>query len=353
MSLPTHTKQWQLAKRPVKEPVLSGPDATFKLVTVELPQLKDNQLFLKTIHMSNDPAQRGWISGTHKQDRMYVPLVKLGEPMRVLAVAQVLKSTASGFKDGDIVVGGLGWAEHAVVDASAVQPAPPLPNGLSSTHYLGAFGLTGNTAFVGLVDVARTEPTDRVVISGAAGATGSIAVQLAKHVLGCKEVIGIAGTDAKCRWVESIGADKCINYKSSTFAKDLEAATDGFVNVYFDNVGGEMLDLMFTRLAPFGRVAACGAITSYNAEEEPQAFRNWFQVIANRLEIKGFINFDGGPARMNTIREALVRHVASGKIVLDAASETIVPTKFEDVPKTWMRLFEGTNQGKLVTSLTG
>lgn len=211
--------------------------------------------------------------------------------------------------------------------------------------------MTGLTAYYGTKIIARAGKEDTVVVSGAAGATGSMVVQIAKKLLGCKRVVGIAGNDDKCKWVENLGADLCLNYKMGNFKQDLIRATDGYVDVYFDNVGGEILDLMLTRMKKDGRVAACGAITDYNRSEKP-GLKNWFEVISNRIEIKGFIASDfvaqgKGP---ETVKE-LVTAVKEGKIKVGDENETVVDTKFEDVPKTWMLLFEGANTGKLITKL--
>ena len=153
--------------------------------------------------------------------------------------------------------------------------------------------MTGLTAYYGLIEMVRASKDDIVVISGAAGATGSMAVQIAKKIIGCKKVIGIAGSDDKCKWVQSLGADLCLNYKNPSFADELVKATpgpDNFANVYYDNVGGEILDLMLTRMAKFGRVAACGAISNYNhTPDRMTGIKNWFEVISMCLEIRGFI----------------------------------------------------------------
>lgn len=178
-------------------------------------------------------------------------------------------------------------------------------------------------------------------------------VQIAKKVIGCKTVIGIAGTDDKCKWVQSIGADSCLNYKSSSFAKDLEKALPspkGFATVYFDNVGGDILDLMLTRMAQGGRIAACGAISNYDkADDKTIGIKNWFEVVSMRIQVSGFIVLDfmdKWPAAMDTMRQA----VADGKLQVEGG-ESVVKTKWEDVPKTWTQLFSGGNQGKLVTEI--
>lgn len=176
-------------------------------------------------------------------------------------------------------------------------------------------------------------------------------IQIAKHIVGCKSVIGLAGNDEKCRWVESLGADKCINYKHSDWKDQLSSATPDFVEMYFDNVGGEQLDFMLTRLKTHGRVAACGAIAGY--ETPAKGLQNHFEIISQRLQIKGFIVTDfikaGGAAP--TVKK-LVEAAKEGKIKVDNKSETVVETKFEDIPKTWVKLFEeGGKQGKLITKL--
>ena len=252
------TPQYILAKKPSDLPELSGPNATFKLQENETSELKDDQLLVKLLYLSNDPAQRGWISPGASKERLYVPPVDEGAVMNARGLAEVVESKSSNFKKGDHCLAGTGWSQYAVVDAKMTQPAPPLPNNLSETHYLGALGMTGLTAYYGIKEVVRTTADDVVVVSGAAGATGSMVVQIAKNIIGCKTVVGIAGSDEKCKWVESLGADVCLNYKSSSFAEDLKKQTPDYVNVYFDNVGGDILDLMFTRMARYGRIAACG-----------------------------------------------------------------------------------------------
>lgn len=350
MSLPTETRQWLLTNKPTDLPQLSGPNQTFTLKTAPLPALQDNQVLLKSLYISNDPAQRGWITKGVDPERLYTPPVPQDGVMRAGSVAEVLESKSSTYSKGDKVLATTGWAEYSVQDAKHCQRCEDIP-GLSVTHYLGAFGLTGLTAYYGIKEIARAGKGDTVVVSGAAGATGSMAVQIAKNILGCKKVVGMAGSDDKCRWVESLGADVCLNYKTSTFKEDLIKATDGYVEVYFDNVGGGILDLMLTRMKKGGRIAACGAITDYNKSER-SGLKNWFEVISNRIEIKGFIIFDfvAQGKVPETVKE-LVTAAKEGKIKVGEENETLVDSKFEDVPKTWMLLFEGANTGKLVTKL--
>ena len=351
MTSPNSTRQWLLAEKPTDLPVLDGPSQTFKLEIKDLPPLQDNQVLVKTLYLSNDPAQRGWISKDINPDRLYTVPVKVNTPMHARALCEVVESKSASVKKGTTVLAAPGWTEYAVLDSKAVQPASELPHGLNITHYLGALGGTGLTAYYGLKIVAEAQASDSVVISGAAGATGSMVVQIAKKLIGCKRVIGIAGSDEKCRWVESLGADKCLNYKKSTFKEDLIKETDGFVNVYFDNVGGEILDLMLTRMARGGRIAACGAISNYNKSASKQdGLKNWFEVISMRIQIRGFIVTDYLSKRAEVL-DIFRKAIEEGKLDIGSESEQVVPAKFEDIPKVWMKLFEGSNTGKLVTAL--
>jgi NADPH-dependent curcumin reductase CurA len=351
MSSPISTRQWLLAEKPTDLPVLDGPSQTFRLETKDLPAVEDDQVLVKILYLSNDPAQRGWISKEIDPDRLYTIPVKLNTPMHARALCEVVESKSTRIKKGMMILAAPGWTEYAVLDAKAVQPAPDLPGGLNITHYLGALGGTGLTAYYGLKIVAEAEASDRVVVSGAAGATGSMVVQIAKKLIGCKRVIGIAGSDEKCRWVESLGADVCLNYKKSTFQGDLIKETDGFIDVYFDNVGGEILDLMLTRMAKGGRIAACGAISNYNKSASKQdGLKNWFEVISMRIQIRGFIVTDYLSKRAEVL-DIFRKAIEDRRLNINAESEQVVPAKFDEIPKVWMKLFEGSNTGKLVTAV--
>ncbi|CAG7925985.1 unnamed protein product [Penicillium olsonii] len=345
------TRQWVLRNRAKDQPILSGPDATFALITAETGVPNDCQVLIKTLCFSNDPSQRGWIDAVTDNERLYVSLLPHGSPMPAYALAEIVESQTDSLDRGDLVRVWTGWSEYAVVDAQLCTKLPLVPNGLSPTHHLGALGITGLTAFFGISDVAQATKDDVVVVSGAAGATGSMAVQIAKNVIGCKKVIGIAGSDLKCKWVESLGADICLNYKSSTFAEDLVQATPEFVNLYFDNVGGDILSLLFTRMARYGRITACGAIANYNhASDQMIGVKNWFEVVAMRLQIKGFVVKDYA-GRFEEALQVLMKALAEGKLKIDSGVEHIVDGDFEKVPEIWMKLFTGANQGKLITKL--
>ncbi|KAL8826972.1 MAG: hypothetical protein Q9170_007199 [Blastenia crenularia] len=348
MSLPTTTRQWILTYKPTDLPVLSGSSPTFTLQTHSIPSLKQNQVLLKTLFLSNDPAQRGWISANIDPARLYAPPVPVGAAMYARSICEVVKSTTDSFKEGEKVLANGGWTEYRVLDGKECQKIQDI-EGVDITQYLGALGFTGLTAYYGIIDIVNAGKDDAVVVSGAAGATGSMVVQIAKNMLGCKKVVGIAGGADKCRWVESIGADTCLDYKAPDFKEKLIEATDGYVEVYFDNVGGEILDLMLTRMKRHGRIAACGAVAEYN-KSDGHGIKNWFEVISNRIEIKGFIVFDFLPKIKEATGE-LVKATKEGKIKVDSSNETVVETGFEGIPETWMKLFEGGNRGKLVTKV--
>ncbi|EKD14672.1 uncharacterized protein L3040_000195 [Drepanopeziza brunnea f. sp. 'multigermtubi'] len=351
MSSLTHTtKQWILASKPTGAPVLSGPGATFKLQTTELPVLKDGQILCKVEYFSNDTGLRNFIQSTVAPERFYVPTVPLGSPMRSGVIGTVLESLSPTYKVGDLVCNfHLGtWSERVILDAATCQPLPPLPNGLSVTHYLGAFGASGLAAYTGLYYAGEAKAGDTIVISAAAGATGIMAIQIAAKLLGAKRVIGIAGSEAKCKWVQELGAHACVNYNSPTFEADLIAATPDEVDVYFDNVGGHVLDVMLTRVKRHGTIAVCGAVSEYNTDE-PMKLKNWFELVSGRFTIRGFIMLDY-MEKVPMILGELIGAAADGRIVL-GAGETIVEAKIEEQPQVWMRLFSGGNRGKLLTKL--
>ncbi|KAF9639536.1 Alcohol dehydrogenase superfamily zinc-containing [Lasiodiplodia theobromae] len=350
---PTTTRQWLLTRQPTGAPILSGPSATFNLVTAELPPLQDGQVLCRVRYISNDPGQRGFIGIGVADERMYVPPVHVGTPMRAGVIADVLASRAPSLQPGQTVMNlhlGL-WSEYVVLAAADCQPLAPLPGGLPVTHFLGALGAPGLTAYYGLVEVLQAgSQHNTLVVSAAAGATGSMVVQIAKKLLGVKRVVGIAGGPAKCAWVrDRLGADACVDYKSASFADDLAAATEGFVDLYFDNIGGAILDAVLPRMQRGGTIAVCGAVSTYN-DAEPMGLRHWMEVVSMRLQLKGFVLLDWMDQIPRAIGE-LVTAVVEGKIVLGEEHETVIETGIEGVPEAWMKLFEGANRGKLITKL--
>lgn len=350
------TKQWIFNAYPDGLPTFTGPNPTFKQIEIDTPELEDGQVLVRNIYLSNDPAQRPWLDRYEDESRLYTTPGHPGELMQTYTIAEVVETKGAGaaVKKGDLVFARSGWTQYDVLSAEGLAPLPPPPRGLSASQYVGALGATGLTAWHGLADVARATPDDVVVVSGAAGATGSMVVQIAKRVLGCRRVVGVAGGAAKCAWVVGrLGANACVDYKAPGWRERLAAEAPG-PTVYFDNVGGEILDFMLTRLARHGRVAACGAISGYNdgagsGDVGAGPKRNWFHVITMRLRIEGFIVLDFAQ-KFPESRERLRRAVEEGKLDL-SDSEQVVETRFEDIPKTWLKLFEGGNTGKLITKM--
>ncbi|KAK9776418.1 putative nadp-dependent leukotriene b4 12-hydroxydehydrogenase protein [Seiridium cardinale] len=350
--VPYTTKQWVLAAKPTGAPILSGSDATFRLQTAALPSLQKDQILCKVLFFSNDTGQRNFIQTTVAPERLYVPTVPVGLPMRSGIIAEVIESASPDFKAGDQVMDfHLGtWSEIVILNTATAQKLQALPGDLAITHYLGAFGASGLAAYTGLYYAGEAKPEHTIVISAAAGATGSMAIQIAVKLLGAKRVVGIAGSEEKCTWVrDHLGAHACVNYKSPTFVEDLKAATPDEVDVYFDNVGGHVLDAALTRMKKNGTIAVCGAVSGYNSDE-PMPMNNWFEVISMRITIRGFIMLDYLDKAPMILQE-LIGAAADGRIKLQDG-ETVVEARIEEQPEIWMRLFSGQNQGKLITKLT-
>ncbi|KAG1841051.1 hypothetical protein C8R48DRAFT_781506 [Suillus tomentosus] len=363
MSLPTHTPVWRVKNSPQDSVVLDfSDDATFALTEEPVPHVEDGDMLVETLYISNDPAQRGWIQKDVLPERLYTAPVHKGDVMATHSIARVLAlkdNTSHGFKVNDLVYClTAGWRRYAVVktDLSSCLPVM-VPENVSPTAALGLFGVPGFTAYYGLRDILKLKEGESLIVSAAAGAVGNVVVQYAKKVIKAKKVIGIAGSDEKCQWIKELGADVALNYKSDTFPQDLIDATSDFVDAYFDNVGGFVLDQVIPRIKQHGRIAACGAISGYNKDVgKPTMGTTWIEVVTNRLSIKGFIIVDfmfpkDGSNRMATeafpdITGALQR----GDITLERA-EDIVEAPFVDIPKVWGRLFTGANTGKLVTKL--
>ncbi|KAI9727121.1 MAG: hypothetical protein M1828_007322 [Chrysothrix sp. TS-e1954] len=348
MSTPTTTRSWILNSYPTGMPKLSGADAHIGLTSSSLPSpIPADHVLLKPLYFSNDPVQRWWIDSNPP-----TPLLPfrsgLGKPVPGASLCQVIASNYDALRKGDHAVAYTGWVEYAVSPASMCEKVEQLPQGLSYSHYLGTMGLTGITAYAGIVEVAEAKPSDVVVVSGAAGATGNVVVQIAKHIIGCRRVIGLAGSEEKCKWVESIGADVCYNYKDPTLSEQLKA--DEQATVYFDNVGGQILETMIYVMADHGRIASCGSISDYNAGEGGVGIRNYFWLIIKSIQMRGFTAFDLQEDK-GRMREIFKQKVEEGKFRMGEQTETVVDATFEDVPAVWMRLFEGANTGKLVTRL--
>lgn len=325
-------RQWVLAKRP--EGLIE--DDTFELRTEPVPDLEDGQFLVRVRYLSFDPAQRGWLNDT----RGYVPPVAIGEVMRASAAGKVVASRHPGFAKGDLVSGAFGWQEWALSDGTGLVPVNKLPSGIPPNHALSIYGITGLTAYFGLLDVGQPKQGDVVLVSGAAGATGSVAGQIAK--LGGCRVVGIAGGGEKCAWLTGkAGFDAAIDYKSEDLGARLSELCPQGVDVYFDNVGWETLDVVLTHLALRARVVLCGAISSgYTMEQRPGP-SNYRMLIAQRARMEGFLILDYVDRFPEAI-QALTGWVAAGQIVF----EEDVAKGFENAPQTLNRLFMGKNFGK-------
>jgi NADPH-dependent curcumin reductase CurA len=325
-------RQWVLRARPVG----LVKEADFEWREAPRPRIADGEILVRTLYLSFDPAMRGWM-----EDRpSYVPPVALGEPMRAGAVGQVVESRSPDFKVGDFVQGTFGWQDYAVARPGGIIPVTQLPRGVPLTWPLGVLGITGLTAYFGLLDLGQPKEGETVVVSGAAGATGSVAGQIAR-IKGCR-AIGIAGGREKCRWLtEQAHFDAAIDYKGESVPKRLRELCPRGVDVFFDNVGGEILDAVLAQLAQRARVVLCGGISAYNETTPPPGPRNLMSLVINRARMEGFIVLDYLPRFGEGIKD-LAGWLAAGKI---AHSED-VQYGLENAPKTFLRLFEGKNLGK-------
>jgi len=292
-------------------------------------------------HLSIDPAMRGWMSARPS----YVPPVEIGAVMRAGAIGRVIASEHPGFAVGEHVYGTFGVQEYAVSDGRGVITVDTSLADLPV--YLGVLGMTGLTAYFALLDVGKPQEGDTVVVSGAAGAVGSVAGQIAK-IKGCR-VIGIAGGPEKCRVVtEEFGFDAAIDYRMPDLRRALRELAPRGVDVYFDNVGGEILDDVLTCVARGARIIICGAISQYN-ENEMRGPANYMMLLVARASMTGMLVFDYAD-RYPEAMAALAEWYRAGRLV---AHETIVCGSVEDFPQTLLKLFEGANTGKLILALGG
>lgn len=259
--MPSYTSI-HLAERP-KDGIVAGK--TFTPKQHEVPSassLKDGQVIFQTLYLSVDPAMRGWLNPT----RSYLPPVGIGAVMRGQGIGLIVASKSKKYPVGTYAKAMCGWAEYAVLDDNKDIEPLDLPQGAVLTDELGVLGITGLTAYFGLLEIGQIKKGDFVVVSGAAGATGSVVGQIAK--LKGARVLGLAGEDSKVAWLkEELGFDDALNYKDPEFAKKFRAATKGLIDVYFDNVGGEILDMALGRAKPFARFVMCGAISDYNKKQ--------------------------------------------------------------------------------------
>ncbi len=324
-------RQWLLAARPVG----MVKESDFELRESPVPTPGDGEILVRNLYVSFDPAMRGWM-----EDRpSYIPPVQIGEVMRAGCVGQVEVSNHPDFAVGDLVQGLLGWQEYAVAGSGMTQ-VTKVPPGTPPTLPLGVLGITGLTAYFGLLDLGEPKEGETVVVSGAAGATGSVAGQIAK-LKGCR-VIGIAGGAEKCSWLtDEAHFDAAIDYKGDSVPAQLDKLCPDGIDIYFDNVGGEILDACLARLRQKARVVLCGGISGYNEKEPPPGPRNIMNLVIQRARMEGFIVIDYAPRFGEAVKE-LAGWVQAGKIV----SREDVQEGIENAPTTFLRLFQGKNIGK-------
>ncbi|MFI6781752.1 NADP-dependent oxidoreductase [Micromonospora sp. NPDC050276] len=325
-------REIHLASRPVGWPT----DENFRLVETEVPTPGPGQIVVRNQYLSVDPYMRGRMNDV----KSYVPPFALDAPLDGAAIGEVVASESAEIAVGATVLHGLGWREYALLDATAARPVDPSIAPVSA--YLSVLGMTGLTAYAGLLEVAAMKPGETVFVSAAAGAVGSLVGQIAK-LKGAGRVVGSAGSPAKVERLRALGFDAAFDYHDGPVRESLRAAAPDGVDVYFDNVGGDHLEAAISVMNLHGRAAICGMIGQYNATEPPAAPRNLTLVIGKRLTLRGFLVNDH-----NHLRAAFVRDVAGwlrdGTLSYD---ETIVDG-IENAPAAFLGLLRGDNLGKML-----
>ncbi len=309
----------------------------WELTEQEPPAPASGQVLVGVELLSLDPAMRGWLNDVPS----YVPPVGIGEVMRAGGVGRVLASADGRFAVGDWVTGTTGVQEYALLDGDVLTP---IDTTLAAPEtYLGALGISGMTAYFGLLDVGRPEAGETIVVSGAAGSVGSLVGQIAR-IRGCRAV-GIAGGREKCDWLTGeLGFDAAIDYRAEDVRGALRKAAPEGIDVFFDNVGGEILDGALTRLARGARIVICGAISQYNATGAVAGPSNYLSLLVKRATMTGFVVFDYAGRYREAARE-LAGWLADGSLI---AREEVIEGGVEAFGETLMRLFHGENTGKLV-----
>ena len=327
------TEQIVLASRPKGLPTMD----TFRFEQVDLPDAAEGQVLLQGLYYSVDPYMRGRMNDA----KSYAPPYEVGKPIMGGVVAKVISSKAAGFTAGDLVTGALPWSVYTVANEQSIRKidvsiAP-------ASYYLGVLGMTGLTAYFGLVDIGKPKAGETVVVSGAAGAVGVVVGQIAKEY-GC-HVVGIAGTDEKVQLLKTqFGFDEAINYKTTTdMKKAIADACPHGVDIYFDNVGGPISDAVIANINFHARIPLCGQISSYNSTEVPMGPRLQPMLLTRSALLQGFI-IGNYQARFPEGMQALAAWVAAGKLKF---TETIVDG-FHELPNAFLSLFSGENTGKMI-----
>ncbi len=326
-----------LAKRP--SGLVDG--STTRLETEQVPALKDGEALVKVRYLSIDPTIRTWMDDVPS----YLPPIQLDEVIRSGGVGEVVDSRSDAYTPGQLLFGMTGWQDYVIADTGE-RAMQVLPEGVPPTTAMGILGVTGMTAYFGVIDVGQVKEGDVVVVSGAAGATGSAAGQIAK-IKGAKKVVGIAGGPEKCAYlVTELGFDDAIDYKNDNVAKRLRETCPDGIDLYFDNVGGSILNDCLANLAMRGRVVLCGAISNYNSDGPPQGPSNYLTLLIRRGRMEGFLIFDYLD-RFPAAQLEVAGWIAEGKI---KAAEHIVEG-LEKAPDALNLLFSGGNTGKVIVAL--
>jgi NADPH-dependent curcumin reductase CurA len=329
MQAPTRNRQWRLARRPDGRFVTDDVE----LADDEVPSPAEGEALVRVDYLSMDPTIRGWMSYD-----TYAPKIPVGAVVRGLGVGTVVASRSERYAEGAMVTGMTGWRELAIADDDR-RRMQVLPDGTDPLDAIGLLGPTGLAAYFGLLDVGRPQPGNTVLVSGAAGATGSVAGQIAK-VHGCR-VVGTAGGPEKCRVVvDDYGFDACIDYRAGSLSERVAEETPAGVDVLFDNVGGDVLEAALRNLAVGARIVLCGAISQYDGAP-PRGPRNYSQLIMRRARMEGFLVFDYAERYPEAIAD-LGRWAAEGSIT----QHVDVVDGFEHVPAAFARLFTGDKIGK-------
>ena len=335
---PGKNRQILLAARPVG----MVKETDFARREVPIPVPKAGEFLVRNIYLSLDPTIRGWMN----EADTYMPAIRIGDVMRGGGVGVVVESQHPQYSAGDIVFGMIGWQDYFLGTGNDAMPMMVLPQGPPLTAALSVLGITGMTAYFGLLDVGQPKAGETVVVSGAAGATGSVAGQIAK-IKGCR-VVGIAGSPEKCKWVtDDLGFDACINYKTENVAARLKQTCPKGIDVYFDNVGGDILDTVLAQINRRARIALCGAISMYNATDLPPGPKNYVSLIIRRARMEGFIITDFLPRFPEAFMQ-ISQWIGEGKIKYAVD----VVQGLENATTAINRLFTGANTGKLLVQIS-
>jgi len=330
------TNTINLKKRPEGRPELND----FEFMTSEIPELKEGEVLLKATYVSVDPYLRGRMMDA----KSYIEPFELNHPIVSGCVAEVLESRASDLNSGDYVTGMMAWKEKQVLSAENVKKVDPNQAPLSA--YLGILGMTGLTAYFGLTDIGKPKEGETLLVSGAAGAVGTVVGQIGK-ILGMR-VVGIAGTDEKIEMIKSkYGYDEAINYKTTdNMVKAIHKACPDGVDVYFDNVGGDISEAVLYNINKFSRTIVCGAISVYNKTELPKSNSVQPFLIKNSSSMQGFIIFDYKDRHPEGIQQ-IAQWLQEGKLTY----EETIKEGFETIPQAFIDLFDGKNKGKMLVKI--